>query len=432
LGTAGALSLAGHVLVAFGAVALIQLARFLHHGPPVEDAARPVALNPPDTVEIEVPEVREDSPLLGERARYDVPQQVTYGGAKVAYLDQGRAGRGGDGVVREKALNLADQDDHLSRDMSTMTSLDAAQLSRIQAGKVRQSYEDLRASRDPMELTFVAMGKTGVAEERRPEAHVDPGPGSRAAARRSDLGASAGVAPQPGEGPTPAVAGALVDGGPHRSAGIGFDRGRGETESVALVNAKARPDVTRASPSVAALDQGRPTDTQDSEQSVSARMQSLMHASTSGGRTGDGRGGEGGGGAPGAGGAGGAVSKASGLGAGGTGPGDVEKIGYLRGVQSKIQPLWANAFPKWAILEGLGGTAVVTFTIEADGSVSSASVTRSSGIPEFDANVKRAVLRGAPYGRLPSALGPRLVWSMPFVAKNPAVRPKDPREGATD
>lgn len=432
LGTAGALSIAGHAVLAFGAVALIQLARMLHGEPEIAASSAPPVAVLPGTVEIELPEMHEASTVVDEKPHAEVAQPTPYGGARVAYLDQRRSGRGGDGVVRERALNLADQDDRLSRDMSTMNTTDAAQLSRIRAGKVRQSYEDLRASRDPMELTFVAMGKTGVAEERRPEARVDPGPGSKSARLRSDLGATAGVEPHEGEGPTEGLPGALVEGGPYRSAGVGFDRGRGTTESVALVNARARPDVMASSPSVAALDVGRPTDTADSEQAVSARMQSLMHASTAGGSAGDGRGGVGGGGAPGAGGTRGPFSSASQLGVGGSGPGDVEKTGYLRGVQGKIHPLWANAFPKWAISEGLGGTAVVTFTIEADGSVSGVRVTRSSGIPEFDANVRSAVLRGAPYGKLPKMLGPRLVWSMPFVAKNPAVRPKDPHEGATD
>ena len=98
---------------------------------------------------------------------------------------------------------------------------------------------------------------------------------------------------------------------------------------------------------------------------------------------------------------------------------------------SKVHPLWANAFPKWAIAEGLQGTAIVTFTIEADGSVSSATVSRPSGVAEFDANVRAAVLRAAPFGPLPASLGPRFRWSMPFVAKNEAVRPKDPSEGVT-
>jgi TonB family protein len=432
LGTAGALSLAGHALVAFGAVALIQLARFLHE-PSVEPPLDvPAVASDHGAIEIDVPELRADSPLLAPLPHAEVARPVRYGGERVAYLDQRKAGRGGDGRVHEQALNLADQDDRISRDMSTLTSLTAAQLSRIRASNERRAYEDVRSGREPMELTFVAMGKTGVAEERRPEAASDPGPGARFAMPRSDLGAAPGGERHEGEGETAMVDGAATPGGPHRSPGVGFDAGRGETEHASLVNAHARPMMLQGSPSVPALDEGKPSDTLDSEQAVSARMQSLMHASTAGGRAGEGRGGEGGGGSPGAGGSRGPTSSATQLGAGGGGAGDLERITYLRAVQGKIHPLWANAFPTWAILEGRGGTAIVTFTIEANGTVGGATVTRSSGIPEFDANVRAAVLRGAPYGPLPAPLGPRLTWSMPFVAKNPAVRPKTPRDGATD
>jgi len=97
---------------------------------------------------------------------------------------------------------------------------------------------------------------------------------------------------------------------------------------------------------------------------------------------------------------------------------------YLRQVMTKVHPLWANAFPKWAALEGLQGTTIITFTIRADGTVVSASVSRPSGIPEFDENCRRAVLRGAPYPPLPPELGPSFRWAMPFDVRNPAVRPR--------
>nr|WP_240806653.1 energy transducer TonB [Polyangium spumosum] len=99
---------------------------------------------------------------------------------------------------------------------------------------------------------------------------------------------------------------------------------------------------------------------------------------------------------------------------------------YVRRVLARIHPLWKDAFPRWAIAEGRGGTVVVSFVIRADGSVASARVARPSGIPEFDENCRQAVLRGAPFEPLPRELGPTFAWSMPFVAKNPAVRPPDP------
>jgi TonB family protein len=96
----------------------------------------------------------------------------------------------------------------------------------------------------------------------------------------------------------------------------------------------------------------------------------------------------------------------------------------MRQVIAKLNPLWADAFPKWAAAEGLQGTVIVTFVIRADGTVGSASVTRPSGIPEFDENCRRAVLRGSPYPPVPPELGESFRWSMPFEARNPAVLPK--------
>ncbi|KYF83747.1 hypothetical protein BE11_00470 [Sorangium cellulosum] len=104
----------------------------------------------------------------------------------------------------------------------------------------------------------------------------------------------------------------------------------------------------------------------------------------------------------------------------------------MRQVMAKLHPLWADAFPKWAAGEGLQGTVIVTFVIRADGTVGSASVTRPSGIPEFDENCRRAVLRGAPYPPVPPELGEIFRWSMPFEARNPAVLPKHPARGIDD
>jgi TonB family protein len=67
---------------------------------------------------------------------------------------------------------------------------------------------------------------------------------------------------------------------------------------------------------------------------------------------------------------------------------------------------------------------IVGFTIAADGSVGSAWVSRPSGIAEFDENCRRAVVRAAPFGPLPPELRPSLHVQLPFVFKNPAVRPK--------
>jgi TonB family protein len=429
LTTAGALSLAAHGCVALALVGVVQLARLITFERPIKLVDMEHAQR---EVEIELPEVAADSPLVGVEPQAEEAPAAVAGGATVARPDMSQPGRGGDEDVDERALNLANQDDGITRDPSVLSNLEKAQLQRIDAGSARRSWEDMRSSRDPMELTFVAMGRGLRADERRPESAALPARGLRFADRRSQLGADLGGPSQPdGDGYAPRP-GAEVLGGPRVIVGLGFVAGPARAEaSPALPNSEARPLVAQNDPMVNANDEGRPSDTLDTEQAVEARMQALMHASTMGGTKGRGKGGSGGGGDPAAGGRKGRGSVATALGAGGTGPGDVDRLAYIRAVQSKVHPLWASAFPKWAIAEGLGGTTIVTFVIEADGTVSSAKVTRSSGIPEFDENVRKALVKGAPYGPLPESLKPRLRWSFPFVATNPAVRPKNPKSGAT-
>jgi TonB family protein len=187
--------------------------------------------------------------------------------------------------------------------------------------------------------------------------------------------------------------------------------------------------VAEGTPAVPANAEGRPRDTLDSEQEVATALQSIVHASTAGGVPGLGPGGQSGPGPTGSGAAAGGGSTAHALGTGKGGlvdndPRDARRTQYLRRVMSKIHPLWKDAFPKWAALEGLQGTVIVTFVITGDGTIERADVTRSSGIAEFDENCRRAVMRAAPFPALPGELGPRLRWSMPFEARNPAVRPK--------
>ena len=67
---------------------------------------------------------------------------------------------------------------------------------------------------------------------------------------------------------------------------------------------------------------------------------------------------------------------------------------------------------------------IVNFVISGDGSVSAASIGRPSGIPEFDENCRRAVLRAAPFAPLPPELGQSFRWAESFEAKNPIVLPK--------
>jgi TonB family protein len=92
-------------------------------------------------------------------------------------------------------------------------------------------------------------------------------------------------------------------------------------------------------------------------------------------------------------------------------------------VSSKIQSSWsASAFPKKAVLEGKNGYTIVSFVIHKSGSVSGVTTTRNSGYPSFDAKMRAAVLRAAPFGPLPSAFGSSVRVAHPFRVDNPAVR----------
>ncbi len=433
IATAGAVSLAGHACFAFAFVGLIQLARFFHHDEPATEP-KVVVAPPTEMQEIELYEISEHSALLAHEEPVTPRSEVSLGGSRTPRADQQRAGRGGDDRAPEPALNFADQDDGITRDMSPLSALLASQLPRVAAGAIRRSYENIRSSREPTELTFVAMGKRAHARERRKEANVDPVTGVLLADKRSEVGATLGGAEQaPGQGLPVLRSGSDQIGSMRRSLGVGVTGGGPVgAESAALRNAHARPAVSEGSPSVPSIEEGRPGDTVDSEQAVASRMQSIIHASTLGGSAGKGSGGEGGGGTPGAGGEKGRGQIATKLGTGGSGPGEVERIGYIRSMQSKVHPLWANAFPRQAILEGLGGTAIVSLTVDASGGVTNVRVTRKSGVPEFDENVRKAVLRGAPYGPLPPQLRPSLSLSLTFTAVNPAVRPRDPKNGPVD
>ena len=444
LGTAGLFSLAVHTTIGFALVALVRLVSTTDPLPS-EAVAPPDDPPPGESIVIELPQVAEPSPLVAEQRDPEsevVPPRPA--GASDPRPDMGIRGRGGDLDVSERALNLADRDDRISLERSVVSRLDRSQLARIKAGTERRSREDWRASRDPMEVTFFVMGTDGLAQERLEKSSTDP-LGAHALAQRDLAGAALlGASFEPAsmavgtgeEARIPKPEGGEHVGGHITSTGQGVrfgDRSADASRSAKL--ADGRPDVDRSTPSVFANDQGRPSDTSDAEQEQASLLQKIVHASTAGGKAGSGRGGEPGPGAPGSGGQKGAGSISSPMGSGGSGPPDPAesaRIGYIRAVQSKVQPLWANAFPRWATLEGRGGTATVSFVIDAKGNVTAASVSRPSGIPEFDENVKKAVLKGAPYGPLPAGLLPQLRMSIPFTAKNPIVRPKDPKEGIAD
>ncbi|UQA56142.1 energy transducer TonB family protein [Polyangium aurulentum] len=427
IASAGALSLAVHLgLLASGAA---LLARSMTTRPALATRGFAAPVDEDDIVDVELPPI-------SEGAVNSAPADPTLvlprgGGEATPRPDTGERGRGGSNAASAPATNLADRNDERSLVSEIPTHLDRTQVPRIDSGRTRASREDWRASREPMELTFLASGRSGSRAERRRHAEHDPSRGARERGSPSPLGGVLGAAQlPPGVGETARPEGNLIEGSPEPSLGIGVRDGAVGRDARASAEVPlARPWVLQATPSIPADADGRPVDTTDSEQQVALAMQSIVRASSAGGAPGVGAGGERGPGPAGSGGERGAGASAQPLGAG-MGPGtdasalDRRRMDYLRRVLSRIHPLWKNAFPKWAIAEGRGGTVIVSFVINADGTVSSARVSRPSGIPEFDENCRQAVLRGAPFEPLPPELGPRFSWSMPFEAKNPAVRPQ--------
>lgn len=389
-------------------------------------------------IEIELPALVDDG-LLSEGVASAPSSEVRVaaprgGGEAPARPDMNRAGRGGEALVREPAFNLADQDDGMFLTPDPPSRFDRNQLQRVESSKQRASRENYRASREPMELTFVASGKLSSRSFRTRAALVDGSSGreDRGAPRRlgAVLGANARVL---GVGESPRKEGASVEGGAELKVGRGVvDGAPGDVHSEKARLSRARPMVAEGTPSVPSLVEGRPHDTVQSEQEVAGAKASLLHASTAGGDAGAGVGGEKSVSVvPASGGVTGVGSRSDALGSG-QGQGldadaaDRRRNLYLRSVMAKIHPLWANAFPKWAILKGLQGMVIIGFEIRADGSVAGVRVVRPSGVSEFDENCRQAVLRAAPFGPLPVELGARFQWALPFEARNPVVRPKMP------
>jgi TonB family protein len=185
--------------------------------------------------------------------------------------------------------------------------------------------------------------------------------------------------------------------------------------------------VEQGPPSVPANASGKPMDNLDSAQHVAATSQSILDASTAGGKAGVGPGGERGGGNPGAGGVTGRGFSSRAL---GNGDGDYGWNGkdkhmslYRRRMLARLYPYWENAFPRWAVADMRQGRVIVSWDVLVDGSVRNVHVTRPSGIDEFDRNCVRAVQRAAPFEPIPHNLGlSAMRWEITFDASNPVVR----------
>jgi TonB family protein len=350
-------------------------------------------------------------------------------GEEIAHADEGRAGHGGAPTVPEPALNLADVDEHMRLSPDPLNRLDRDQLQRLRVDRKRASWEDRRSTTHPDELTLVVMG-AGHVVERRPAAALDPSRGALQAPPSSVLGAALGAAPDPDDGAEAGRgAGSETRGSRETSPGEGlFEARPGRDHRTSAPVASARPAVTRGPIAVPAADQALPTDNVDGAQEVATTLRSIVYASSLGGLAGEGEGGSGGGGEAAAGGLAGEGSRSAPLGAG---VGDVfdywtsdpRLVSYFRQIHAKVDPLWADAFPRSALLDLKQGTVILDFTIYADGhAVVAWPPVRPSGIEAFDRNCADAVRRASPFPPIPRRLGVSVLHvRAPFVASNPVI-----------
>lgn len=387
---------------------------------------------PLSLIAIDVPGVAEGTLTADREVVPEGEKPTIYGGAAIARVDTGSAGSGGE-RAGARATNLAAMDDQMRLETDALSRLDRDQVQRLKTFSRRTTHEDRRSTTHPMELTFLATGK-GERPERRPDSLSDPSRGSMIAGSASVVGGNPGVsgAEDTGSG---TVVGASRIGALFGSPGVGVRDGKpGEDHRRSARTTYARPAVTEAAPTIPGIWNGRPNDTVDSDQEVANTVRSIISASTAGGQGGEGRGGTVGSSSdPAAG--GGTVARGSTARPLGSGDGDLIDwntsdpmlLPYFRKIHAKVDPLWANAFPKSAMLELKQGTVILEFTISADGS---AKVTwppvRPSGIDEFDRNCAEAIRRASPFDPLPATLRDAghstLRIRAPFIAKNPIVK----------
>jgi TonB family protein len=420
---------------AFAHVVLLSVAGAVaYHSLAGREAERPLpAEGAPRIITIELPPFSEGV-LLAEHELVPVGEPPeAHGGATVARVDDGARGRGGE-RAGARATNLAAVDDGLSLSPDLVSHLDREQHQRLRTARLRKTWEDRRATKSPMELTFLATG-TGPHEERRPSSVVDPSRGSLVAHRASVRGGAPGVRGDDlDQGAEGAARGAARAGALAASPGLGLRRGTPGTDHRAAARiALGRPSVTEGPVTIPATTRGRPHDTVDSDQEVASTVRALVHASVAGGVGGRGRGGtpaplpD-----PGAGGGSGRGSASRVL---GTGDGDVFDwqtddpmlLPYFRKLHAKVDPLWRDAFPRSAMLELKQGTVILEFTVESDGSaVVRWPPVRPSGIDEFDRNCADAIRRASPFEPIPKVLRDqgrtKLRIRAPFVAKNPIIK----------
>ncbi len=423
LGVAVAASVALHVVLTLGPS---WAARSLLALPVVEERA-PMAAEA-TSIGLELPSVAEGL-ALEERPPDPVGEPPTPpSGDAVAHPDTERSGHGGEVSAKDRALNLANENERLRLSPDLLSRLDRDEIQRLRAARSRASWEDRRSTPHPAELTLVASG-VGTVQERRALAAAIPSRGMLESPRANVLGSAVGSEATDQASTDGPRSGGDRAGSTNEAPGEGLREGRaGVDHRASAPVASARPSIVRAPVAVLASERALPRDDLDTEQEVAETVRSIVHASTAGGVVGDGIGGSAGPGDPGAGGSEPEGLRARVLGsADGTiydyVTSDPRLIAYFRRIHAKIDPLWSNAFPKSALLNLEQGTVILEFTVFADGRVQVQwPPLRPSGIDEFDRNCASAIRRAAPFPPIPTALGTSLRIRAPFVASNPVVK----------
>jgi TonB family protein len=400
--------------------------RSMHSSP----ASLPPSVDPEVLVPLELP-IFADGTLVSEHPP-DVQGSppLHSGGDTVPRLDTGASGRGGEATVDRPAIHLSDRDESLRLSADLLSRLDRDQTQRVRSSNSRASWEDRRATTHPAELTFVSSGE-GERIERRALSASDPSRGALRARDPSVQGGSVGTPDPIGDQDTRSALGGRRPGTLVDAPGRGVrDQQPGVDHRGSAAVAYVRPDVTRGPVAVQAAERNRIRDDVDAEQEVATVLRSLVHGSTAGGLPGRDRdrGGSAGGGDPGAGGERGAGSHPEPLGDGSNdwfdiNTSDPRLLPYFRRLHARIEPFWADAFPKSAMMDLKQGTVILEFTIAEDGSTRVAwPPLRPSGIEEFDRNCAEAIRKAGPFEAIPRELGKTsLRIRAPFVASSPIV-----------
>jgi TonB family protein len=376
---------------------------------------------------IDLPELGTPGPADGPSLPMKSLPEVARGGRERAPVPDTRvAGRGGE-RTSDPALGLADAVDGLTLNREALNHVVSSQVQRLRTASTRRSWDDRRATPNPMELDLVVTGEGHLSErlafaQRTPaRGYASSGAPARAGGVQDELSPDALERSEHASTPGPAE--------DKLPEGAATGKQVPDYQHAARVTL-ARPMVLASRAAVPAQERDQPRDTVDSPERVNTLVASLVHASAAGGALGPGAGGEPARGAPGRGGEAGPgmQGRPAGSGLGGDVGHDARFSAYIAGIPRKVN--WERAFPSWAIAEGRGGLATIGMTLRRDGSVAGVHVVRSSGLEEFDRNLVTAVRRAAPFGPIPEALQVAMLQvNVSFDATNPAVGRDGPGRG---